>query len=99
MWGMTEPTVHALPAEADALEVIELDEASIGDGDVREPHRHAYHELIWVREGSGRHLIDGAEVAFGPRTLTLIPRGQVHQFQRADGVSGTVARFGDEWLA
>jgi AraC family transcriptional regulator, transcriptional activator of pobA len=99
MWGMTEPTVHALPAEADALEVVELDEASIRDGDVREPHRHAYHELIWVREGSGRHLIDGAEVAFGPRTLTLIPRGQVHQFQRADGVSGTVARFGDEWLA
>ena len=90
MSGMAEPTVDALPAEADAL---------IGDGDVREPHRHTYHELIWVREGSGRHLIDGEPIDFGPRTLTLIAKGQVHQFERADEVSGVVTRFGDEWLA
>jgi AraC family transcriptional regulator, transcriptional activator of pobA len=99
MWGMAEPTVDDLPAEADALEVAEFQERSIGDGDVREPHRHAYHELIWVREGSGRHLIDGEPVDFGPRTLTLIAKGQVHQFERADEVSGVVTRFGDEWLA
>jgi AraC family transcriptional regulator, transcriptional activator of pobA len=96
---MAEPTIDALPAEADALEVHKFEERSIGDGDVREPHRHAYHELIWVREGSGRHLIDGEPVEFGPQTLTLIAKGQVHQFQRAAGVSGVVTRFGDEWLA
>ena len=50
MCGMTEPTVDDLPAEADALEVVARARA-IGDGEVREPHRHAYHELIWVREG------------------------------------------------
>ena len=44
--------------------------------EVREPHRHAYHELIWVREGRGRHLIDGEPVEFGPRTLTLIAKGR-----------------------
>jgi AraC family transcriptional regulator, transcriptional activator of pobA len=99
MSGMAEPTVDDLPAEADALEVAEFQERSIGDGDVREPHRHAYHELIWVREGSGRHLIDGEPIDFGPRTLTLIAKGQVHQFERADEVSGVVTRFGDEWLA
>jgi AraC family transcriptional activator of pobA len=99
MSRMAEPTIDALPAEADALEVHEFEERSIGDGDVREPHRHAYHELIWVREGSGRHLIDGEPVEFGPQTLTLIAKGQVHQFQRAAGVSGVVTRFGDEWLA
>jgi AraC family transcriptional activator of pobA len=96
---MAEPTVDDLPAEASALEVREFEERSIGDGEVREPHRHAYHELIWVREGSGRHLIDGEPVEFGPRTLTLIAKGQVHQFQRADEVSGVVARFDDEWLS
>ena len=96
---MTEPTVDDLPAEADALEVVGLELGSIGDGEVREPHRHAYNELIWVREGRGRHLIDGEPVEFGPRTLTLIAKGQVHQFQRAEQVSGVVARFGDEWLA
>jgi AraC family transcriptional activator of pobA len=95
---MAEPTVDDLPAEADALEVIRLELGSIDEGAVREPHRHAYNELIWVSEGSGRHLIDGEPLDFGPRTLTLIAKGQVHQFQHADGVTGMVARFGDEWL-
>jgi AraC family transcriptional activator of pobA len=94
MSEMTEPTVDDLPAEADALEVRSLELDRIEGDDVREPHRHAYHELIWVREGSGRHLIDGAPVEFGPHTLTVIAKGQVHQFERAE-----VVRFDDEWLS
>lgn len=96
---VTEPVVDDLRAEPDTLEVVEVHLDSIGDGEVRAPHRHAYHELIWVREGSGRHLIDGEAVDFGPRTLTLIAKGQVHQFQRAENVTAVVARFEDDWLA
>ena len=99
MWEMAEPTVDDLPAEADALEVQSLERESIDGDDIREPHRHAYHELIWVREGQGRHLIDGEPVEFGPRTLTLIAKGQVHQFERADRISGLVVRFDDDWLS
>ena len=98
MSDMAELTVDDLPAEADALQAVSLSLESIEGDDVREPHRHAYHELIWVRDGSGRHLIDGEPVEFGPRTLTLIAKGQVHQFERADRVSGVVVRFDDEWL-
>jgi len=99
MSEMAEPTVHDLPAEADALEVVPLELDHIDGDDVLEPHRHAYHELIWVREGSGRHLIDGEPVEFGPHTMTLIAKGQVHQFERAEGVRGYVVRFDDEWLS
>jgi AraC family transcriptional regulator, transcriptional activator of pobA len=95
---MAEPTVDDLPADADALQALELHLGSIGDGDVREPHRHAYHELVWVHDGHGRHLIDGEPVDFGPRTLTLIAKGQVHQFKEADDVTALVVRFDDEWL-
>ncbi len=95
---MTEPTVDDLPAEADALEVRAFELQSIAGDDVREPHRHAYHELLWVSEGHGSHLIDGDRVDFGERTLTLIAKGQVHQFERAEGVAGVVVRFDDEWL-
>jgi AraC family transcriptional activator of pobA len=95
---MAEPTVDDLPAEADALQAIELRIDSIGGAEVREPHRHAYHELIWVRDGHGRHLIDGEPVEFGSGTLTLIAKGQVHQFEQAEGVRGVVVRFDDEWL-
>jgi AraC family transcriptional regulator, transcriptional activator of pobA len=99
MSDMADLTVDDFAAEADALDVRSLELESIDEDEVREPHRHAYHELIWVREGSGRHLIDGEPVDFGPRTLTLIAKGQVHQFERADRVSGVVVRFDDEWLA
>ena len=99
MSEMVEPTVDGLPAEADALQVRPLELERIDGDEVREPHRHAYHEMIWVREGSGRHLIDGEPVDFGPRTLTLIAKGEVHQFERADRVRGVVVRFDDEWLS
>jgi AraC family transcriptional activator of pobA len=98
MSGMADLTVDEFAAEADALEVVSIALESIEKGDVRDPHRHAYHELIWVREGSGQHLIDGEPVVFGPRTLTLIAKGQVHQFERANRISGVVVRFDDEWL-
>jgi AraC family transcriptional regulator, transcriptional activator of pobA len=98
MCRMAEPTVHDLRAEPGSLEVIDFHE-NFGDGDVREPHRHPYHELLWVREGRGRHLIDGEAVDFGPSTLTVISKGQIHQFQRADEVSGVVVRFEDDWLS
>ncbi len=96
---MTELVVDDRRGEPDTLEVVEEQLDSIGDGDAREPHRHAYHELIWVREGRGRHLIDGDLVEFGPHTLTLIAKGQIHQFQRAENVRGVVVRFEDDWLS
>jgi AraC family transcriptional activator of pobA len=98
MSEMADLTVDDFPAEADALEARSFELEHIDGDDVREPHRHAYHELIWVREGSGRHLIDGEPVDFGSRTLTLIAKGQVHQFERAERISGVLVRFDDEWL-
>src|ERR687894_1157350 len=98
MWEMTELIVDDRPAGADSLQVIELELGSIADEDVREPHRHAYHELIWIREGQGQHLIDGEPVEFGPHTLTLIAKGQVPQFKRAEDIRALVARFDDDWL-
>ena len=65
---------------------------------VRDPHRHDYHELIWIRSGRGRHLIDGEPLPVENGTITVIGRGQVHQFQEAEDLHGAVVRFGDEVL-
>jgi AraC family transcriptional activator of pobA len=64
----------------------------------RRPHRHDYHELVWTRCGTGRHLIDGEVSPVEPNTITLIGRGQVHVFERASGLHGAIVRFGDELL-
>ena len=105
MPAQTPPHGHGLatdhlPEAGPSLEVVLLEDANFGTAAAgpREPHRHDYHELIWAREGSGRHLIDGEPSPVRPRTVTLIGRGRVHVFQRASGMSGGVVRFGEELL-
>ena len=90
--------VDRLPDAGTPLEVVFLAGATFGEdgAGVREPHRHDYHELIWTREGSGEHRIDGRPSPVRPGTVTLIGRGQVHVLQRASGVTGAVLRFGEE---
>jgi AraC family transcriptional activator of pobA len=85
-------------AEATEVETVWMRDARIGAGHVREPHRHDYHELIWVRAGAGRHLIDGSPVPVRPGTVTVIGRGAVHVFERAEHLTCAVLRFGDDLL-
>jgi AraC family transcriptional regulator, transcriptional activator of pobA len=80
------------------VEVVPLAGEEIGGAGVREPHRHDYHELIWIREGAGAHRLDGRAVPVEPRTLTVIGRGQVHVFESGRGLQGAVVRFGDEMV-
>ncbi len=68
-------------------------------GPPRAPHRHDYHELIWVRSGSGHHLLDGEVVPVRAGTATLIGRGQVHVFAQASDVHAVIIRFRDEVVA
>ena len=94
-------TVDRLPEPGASLEVVLLEDLRSGADAARgprAPHRHDYHELLWTREGTGRHQIDGEPSPVEPSTLTLIARGQVHVFERARDLSGAVVRFGDELL-
>ena len=83
-----------------ALQVVWLHDAAIGaDGEpVREPHRHDYHELVWVRCGAGEQVVDGEPQEVAAGAVTLIGRGQVHAFRRASGLTAAVVRFNDELL-
>jgi AraC family transcriptional regulator, transcriptional activator of pobA len=97
-------SIDRLPDPADPVQVVRLDGVTLAPGGagtepVREPHRHDYHELLWLRTGHGEHVLDGRPLAVRPRSLTLIGRGQVHVFRRAQDVSGAAVRFGDEALS
>jgi AraC family transcriptional activator of pobA len=91
-------TVDRLPDPSDPVQVHRIERLRLAREDVREPHRHDYHELLWLRAGHGEHLLDGRPLAVRPHSLTLIGRGQVHVFTRAENVSGVAVRFGDEAL-
>lgn len=99
--GTRDIAVDRLPAAGSSLAVVLLTDARYGSGSEcgpRRPHRHDYHELIWTRCGTGRHLIDGEASLVAPNTITLIGRGQVHVFEHATGLHGAIVRFGDELL-
>jgi AraC family transcriptional regulator, transcriptional activator of pobA len=93
-----ELTVDRLADPADAAQVLWLEGRDVGDADRREPHRHDYHELIWIRSGSGRHLLDGAPLPIEEHTVTVIGRGQVHVFDEGEDLHGAVVRLRDELL-
>jgi AraC family transcriptional regulator, transcriptional activator of pobA len=93
-----ELTVDRLADLAVPVEVVWLEGIDIGGARRREPHRHDYHELIWIRSGRGEHLIDGEPLAVEEGTVTIIGRGQVHVFERGEAVHGVVLRFREELL-
>jgi AraC family transcriptional activator of pobA len=97
-----ELPVDQLADRTDApIQVLPFTALAVGDGAgdrVRDPHRHDYHELAWVRSGCGRHSIDGESVEVAPNTVTLIGRGQVHVFEGASELDGAVIRFDDDVL-
>jgi AraC family transcriptional regulator, transcriptional activator of pobA len=78
------------------VEVVPLVDFGIVGRPVRDPHRHDYHELIWLREGEGEHLIDDRVLPVETGAVTIIGRGQVHVFRRAVGLHGGILRFTDE---
>ena len=82
-----------------AAQVVRLENARFGGDAAREPHRHDYHELIWIRDGRGHHSIDGTTVPVRPGTVTVIGRGQVHVFEEGEALHGAVVRFSEETLA
>ena len=94
---MSDLTLDRL--DAGAAQVVRLRDARFGGAAVREPHRHDYHELIWIRAGAGQHSIDGATVPVRPGTITVIGRGQVHVFEQGEHLDGAVVRFTGEALA
>ena len=94
---MSDLTLDRL--DAGAAQVVRLRDARFGGAAVREPHRHDYHELIWIRAGAGRHAIDGATVPVRPGTITVIGRGQVHVFEQGEHLDGAVVRFSGTALA
>ncbi|MFF2197808.1 AraC family transcriptional regulator [Streptomyces sp. NPDC058157] len=62
------------------------------------PHRHTFHEIVYVTGGSGAHVLDLVRRPVEPPQLCVITPGQVHHWAEADGLTGHVVLFDEDFL-
>ncbi|WP_017537479.1 helix-turn-helix domain-containing protein [Nocardiopsis halophila] len=86
------PAPHRLPFAAGTFDSI----GPLSRADY--PHRHAFHEILLVTAGSGRHVVDTRPLPITPPNLGVLAAGQVHHWQ-ARGLDGYVLLLEDAFLA
>jgi AraC family transcriptional regulator, transcriptional activator of pobA len=97
-------TTDAIPldhlvGEGPSLQTLWFDaDAPLTTADVREPHRHDYHELFVLSSGSMRHRIDDQVVEHAEGSVLVVGRGQTHVLEEATSVAGVVVRFSEAML-
>lgn len=62
------------------------------------PHRNNFQAIIWIKDGSGTHLIDDQLYNIESNTFMLLSKGQVHAFNPAIDTLGWALRFADSFL-
>ncbi|MFV2117601.1 AraC family ligand binding domain-containing protein [Streptomyces sp. Act-28] len=62
------------------------------------PHRHTFYEIVYVADGRGAHVTDLAHWPLCPPHLGFLVPGQVHHWEGAAGVDGSVVLFTEDFL-
>lgn len=53
-----------------------------------EPHAHMFFELVLVKSGRGRHVVDGLDHEAEPGMVFVLPPGSVHDMRAMEDVDG-----------
>ncbi|MEW2527410.1 AraC family transcriptional regulator [Streptomyces sp. NPDC047071] len=62
------------------------------------PHRHTFHEIVYVTGGTGSHVVDLARFTLRPPHLCFITPGQVHYWDGVRDLEGCLILFTDDFL-
>jgi AraC-like DNA-binding protein len=62
------------------------------------PHRHTFYEIVHVTAGTGAHVVDLSRWELRPPHLCVIAPGQVHHWEGAKGLEGSVVLFTEDFL-
>ncbi|MDR0424393.1 MAG: AraC family transcriptional regulator [Clostridiales Family XIII bacterium] len=80
------------------FEITDAVELSMIENEAYRPHRHAYYELIYVKESDGRHIIDYTTYENISEQVFVICPGQVHYWEGVTEASGMLIRFNEDFL-
>ena len=62
------------------------------------PHRHAFYEIIYIKQGKGAHVIDFETYPIVPGSLYLFSPDQIHFWQITKPVDGVRIKFSENFL-
>ena len=68
-------------------------------GDSGTPHRHSYYTIVWVKKGTGHHIIDFQTYQLSEGQLYFIAPGQVHHLVADKRPKGCVITFSRVFLS
>jgi AraC-like DNA-binding protein len=63
-----------------------------------QPHRHDYHELLYICDGKGRHTIDSESYPVLPSTVYFLAKDQIHSWQVKQPIRGYIMLLPDDFL-
>lgn len=61
--------------------------------EIEENHRQDYYEIVWLKKGSGNHIIDTVNYPYNGSVLFLLSPGQMHRIYPKEKAEGYVIKF------
>ncbi len=61
-------------------------------------HIHSYYQIIWFKNGSGKHFVDFKEYEVNENSIFFIARDQVHYFDEKTEYEGILFHFNESFI-
>ncbi|WP_457290107.1 helix-turn-helix domain-containing protein [Pedobacter sp. UYP24] len=62
------------------------------------PHKHSFFEILWIREGASKHVVDEYKTELSQDTVYFMSPGQVHHIEKHAAVKGESIMFTEEFF-
>ena len=76
-----------------SIKISSFSEEACTIAEFEENHRHAYYEIIWLKNGKGVHTIDTIPYSYSGSVLFLLSPGQMHVIKPIEKADGYVIKF------
>lgn len=75
------------------IKVSSFTEEACTIAELEEGHRQEYYEIVWLKKGSGVHVIDTVNYTYSGSVLFILSPGQLHRIFPQEKAEGYVVKF------